>query len=47
MKYNKKNQMEMLKLKNSISEVRLLAMLNSRTEMTKALLEKINRNYPM
>lgn len=39
--------MEILKLKNSIAEVRLLAMLNSRMEMTKALLEKINRNYPM
>lgn len=30
-----KNQMEILKLKNSVPEVRLLAMLNSRMEMTK------------
>lgn len=38
--------MESLKLKNSISGVSLLAMFKSRMETTKALLEKINRNYP-
>lgn len=42
-----KKQTEVLNLKNSRSELSSLAMLNSWMEMTEALLEKSNRNYPI